>query len=790
MNRFGIGQSVRRVEDQRFLTGRARYVDDIQLPHMLHGAVVMSPHAHARIKEVRIDAAMASPGVHLVLTGADAKKENLGGIPPLFMPEDMGGPKGYRTFRPLLEPAKARYVGDRIAFVVADTPEQARVAAELVEIDWEPLPAVVNVTDAAKEGAPKVWDDNAMGNLAFPLMMGNKEATEAAFAKARHVVSVRLYNNRITANTLEPRAAIGDYSAGDDAYTLYTSSQNPHGVRSILCGAVLRIPEIRLRVVSPDVGGGFGMKGDIYPEDGLVLWASRGLGRPVKWVATRRESLLGDNHGRDQLISAEMALDDSGKILAVRAQALHAVGAYVTNAGVVPVLCALRNIPNVYVVPAMLVASKATFTHSTPLGPYRGAGRPEAAYVMERLMDEAAHALGADPVELRRKNYISPSAMPYNTTAGWTVGAAVGWTYDSGDFGKLTDRCLELSDWPGFEKRKKESERNGRLRGRSLIYYLEDSGVFNERMEIRFDPSGMVTVVAGTHSHGQGHATTYAQLVSDWLGVPFENVRLVQGDTDAVSFGRGTYASRSAMLGGSALKAAADAIIEKAKGMAAHLLEAAGADLEFREGKFAVAGTDRAISLTDVAKAFYRPVGPTTRFGTGLDASGASAAPPTFPNGCHVCELEIDPQTGEVFIDRYAVVDDVGRVINPMICHGQIEGALAQGIGQALMENVALDGESGQLLSASFMDYAMPRAADLPAHYELDFIDVPAKTNPLGVKGIGEAGCVGAPPAVMNAILDALRPLGVRHLDMPATPLRVWEAIQGARQQGKSASAV
>jgi carbon-monoxide dehydrogenase large subunit len=779
MNRFGIGQPVRRVEDQRFLTGRSRYVDDIQLPHMLHGAVVMSPHAHARIRSINTQAARETPGVVLVLTGEDFKREGLGGIPPLFMPEDMGGPKGYRTFRPLLEPDKVRYVGDRVAFVVAQTPEQARIAAELVEVDYEPLPAAVSAEDAAKEGAPKVWDDNAAGNLAFPLMMGNKEATEAAFAKAKHTVSVRLYNNRITANAMEPRAAIGDFS--NESYTLYTSSQNPHGVRSILAGAVFRLPEIRIRVISPDVGGGFGMKGDTYPEDGLVLWASRKLGRPVKWVATRTESLLGDNHGRDQLVNAQMALDENGKILAVRVQALHAVGAYVTNAGVVPVLCALRNIPNVYVVPAMLVASKATFTHTTPLGPYRGAGRPEASYVIERLMDQAARQLSLDPVELRRRNYIPPGAMPYNTAAGWTVGAAVGWTYDSGDFAKLTDRCLELADWKGFSERKRETEARGRLRGRSLIYYLEDSGVFNERMELRFDPSGMVTIVAGTHSHGQGHATTYAQLVTDWLDVPFENIRLVQGDTDAVSFGRGTYASRSAMLGGSALKGAADAIIEKGKLMAAHLLEASAKDIEFQAGKFTVVGTDRSIPLTDVAKAFFRPVGPTTKFGTGLDASGSSNAPPTFPNGCHACELEIDPDTGEVSIDRYAVVDDVGRVINPMICHGQIEGALAQGIGQALMENVAFDRESGQMLSASFMDYAMPRAADLPPHYELDFIDVPAKTNPLGVKGVGEAGCVGAPPAVMNAILDALRPLGVQQLDMPATAHRVWQAIQKAK---------
>jgi carbon-monoxide dehydrogenase large subunit len=774
MSRFGIGQPVRRVEDQRFLTGRSRYVDDLQLPHQAYGAVLMSPHAHARIRGIDASEALKLPGVLCVLTGAEAKADSLGGIPPLFMPEDMGGPKGYRTFRPLLEPAKVRYVGDRVAFVVAETPEQARLAAERIEVDYEPLPAVVNVEDAARQDAPRVWDEWT-SNMAFPLMMGNKDAADAAFAKARHVVSVRLVNNRLAPSAMEPRATLGDYNAAEESFTLYTSTQNPHGVRSILSQAVFRIPETRVRVVAPDVGGGFGMKGDVYPEDGLVLWASRRIGRPVKWVATRNESLLGDNHGRDQLVNAEMALDDNGKILAVRMHALHAVGAYVTNAGVVPVLCALRNIPNVYVVPAFHLATKAIFTHTTPLGPYRGAGRPEAAYVIERLIDEAARKAGIDPVELRRRNYVAPGAMPYTTGTGWT--------YDSGDFAKLTDRCIEISDWSGYASRKKASDGKGMLRGRALIYYLEDSGVFNERMELRFDPSGMATIVAGTFSHGQGHATTYAQMVCEWLGVPFESIRFVQGDTDQVPFGRGTYASRSAMLGGSALKAAADTAIEKARALAAHLLEAAGSDVEFREGRFNVVGTDRAIAFTEVVKAFFRPVGLPPQFGVGLDASGASSHPPTFPNGCHVCEVEIDPQTGEVTIDRYAVVDDVGRVINPMICHGQIEGALAQGIGQALMENVAFDRESGQMLSASFMDYAMPRASDLPLHYELDFIDVPAKTNPLGVKGVGEAGCVGAPPAVILAILDALRPLGVEHIDMPATPQRVWQAIRAGLPQ-------
>ena len=770
MNKFGIGQPVRRVEDQRFLTGRGRYVDDLLFPHLAHGAVVTSPHAHARIKGVDASAALASPGVLCVLTAEDARKEKLGGIPPNFMPEDQGGPKGYRTFRPLLAADKARHVGERIAFVVAETAAQARAAAELVAVDYEPLAAVVDVADAVKEGAPRIWEEWS-SNVSFPLMMGNKDATDAAFAKAAHVVALRLENNRLSANAIEPRGAIGEYLDGQ--FTLHTSTQNPHGVRMQLAQRVFGMPETRLRVVALDVGGGFGMKADTYPEEGLVLWAARRLGRPVKWIATRSESLIGDDHGRDQVVAGEMALDANGRILAIRAQALHSLGAYVVGAAVVPVIYSLKLIPNVYAVPAAHVTSRALFTNTVPTGPYRGAGRPEAAYLTERLLDAAAQKLGLDPIEIRRRNYIAPEAMPHATPTGFV--------YDSGEFARLTDRCLELADWTGYAARRAASEKQGRLRGRAMIYYIEDCGVFNERMELRFDPSGMVTIVAGTHSHGQGHATTYAQLVSDWLGVPFESIRLVQGDTDAVSFGRGTYASRSAMLGSSALKGAADAIIEKGKLMAAHLLEASSKDIEFQAGRFAVVGTDRSISMTDVAKAFFRPAGPTTKFGTGLDASGSSSVPPTFPNGCHACEVEIDPETGEIFVERYAVVDDVGRVINPMICHGQIEGALAQGIGQALMENVAFDRESGQLLSASFMDYAMPRASDLPPHYELDFIDVPAKTNPIGVKGVGEAGCVGAPPAVMNAVLDALRPLGVRHLDMPATPHRVWQAIQAAK---------
>ena len=771
MTGFGIGQPVRRVEDQRFTTGRGRYVDDITMPRQAHGVVVRSPHAHARIRRVDVARAKAAHGVLCVLTGADVAADDLGGIPPLFMPEDMGGPKGFRTFRPLLVHDRVRYVGDRVAFVVAETVGQAQEAAERVDVEYEPLPAVVDVEDAVRDGAPRIWDEWT-SNVSFPLMMGNKEATDAAFAKARHVVSLRLVNNRLSANSLEPRGAIGECNPADGTYVLHTSTQNPHGVRTVLAQAVLRIPETKLRVVGLDVGGGFGMKGDTYPEEGLVLWASRRCGRPVKWIATRSEGLLGDDHGRDQVVHGEMALDDHGRILAIRCQAWHAVGAYIVGAAVVPLVYSLKLVPNAYAVPAVHVTTKAVFTNTAPTGPYRGAGRPEAIYLTERLLDEAAAVIGIDPPEIRRRNLIRSDALPYQTPTGFV--------YDSGRFAETMDRCLALADWKGFDMRRAASAKRGKRRGRALTYYIEDCGVFNDRMELRCDPSGTVTIVSGTFSHGQGHATTYAQMVSEWLGVPFENIRFVQGDTDQVTFGRGTYASRSAMIGGSALKAAADALIEKARPLAAHLMEAAPADVVFKAGRFQIVGTDRALPFTDVAKAFHRPVGLPKQFGVGLEASGTFAAdPPSFPNGCHVCEVEVDPETGRVVIDRYTVVDDVGRVINPLICEGQIQGGLAQGIGQALFEHAVYDRDSGQLLAGSFTDYCMPRSDDMP-DFTLAFDEVPCRTNPLGVKGVGEAGTVGAPPTVMNAILDAVRPLGVTHLDMPATPSRVWESLQRA----------
>ena len=769
MNKFGIGQPVRRVEDPRFVMGRGRYVDDIEMPRQCYGVLVLSPHAHARIRRIDTAKATAAAGVVCVLTGADAQADGLGRLVPA-MPEDMGGPKGFRSLRPLLASDKVRSVGDRVAFVVAETLAQARDAAELVEVDYGPLPAVVSAEQAVKPGAPVIWDE-CPGNVSFTLAFGNREATDAAFAAARHVVSLRLENNRLSANPIEPRAALGDYHADDGSYTLYTTSQNPHGNRSQLASNVLKVPETRLRVISPDVGGGFGMKSGGYPEDGLVLWASRKIGRPVKWTSMRSEGLLADTHGRDQIVRGELACDEHGKILALRINALHAVGSHIFGASAVVIVYALRLATGVYDVPALHATGKAVFTNTAPLAPYRGAGRPEATYLVERLLDRAAETVGLDRAEIRRRNFIPAAKLPHKTLTGMT--------YDSGDFPRVMDECLKLADWNGFPARAAQSKRNGRLRGRGLSYFVEEASVFNDRMVLRFDPSGNVTITAGTHSHGQGHATVYAQMVSDWLGVPFESIRFVQGDTDEVSVGRGTYGSRSMMVGGNALKQAADAIIAKANPMAAHLMEAAAGDIEFKDGRFRIVGTDRSMPLTAVAQAFYRPAHLPRQFEVGLEAAGYfSSEPPNYPNGCHTCEVEIDPQTGAVDLVRYAAVDDVGRVLNPLLCEGQIHGGVAQGAGQALMEAVVYDSD-GQLVTGSFQDYCMPRAQDFP-DFTSAFVEISATTNPLGVKGAGEAGATGAPPAVIGALLDALHPLGIDHIDMPATPARVWEVVRRA----------
>ena len=764
---FGVGQPVTRKEDPRFLTGRGRYVADIDLPRQAHGVFLFSPHAHANIREIDKTAAEAAPGVVAVLTGKDWAADGLGTINPEAMPEDFGGPKGHRTKHYPLAVDKVRYVGERVALVIADSEARARDAAELVNIDYEVLPAVVRASDAVKQGAPQIYAESP-NNTCFTLRMGNVDAVDPAFAKAAHVTKLELFNNRLNAFTMETRGAIGEYDTRDNRYTLYSSTQNVHGLRHGLAHTILHVPESQIRVVAKDVGGGFGMKGNLYPEEAVLPWAAKKVGRPVKWIASRSDAFLGDDQGRDLGVSAELALDAEGRFLALRWKGLHNVGAYIEGSGIVPVLFALKLAPTVYDIPAVAVFNSAVFTNTPPTIPYRGAGRPEAVYIMERLIDKAAHEMKLDRAEIRKKNFIKPAAMPYSTKTGWT--------YDTGDFAAAMTKAQSLADWQGYAARKSASEKAGKRRGRAIVTYVDNTGIFNERMEIRFDPTGSVIVHAGTLSHGQGHETTYAQVVTDWLGVPFESIRLVQADTDEVAAGRGTYASRSMMVGGSALRAAANDVIEKGKKFAAHFMEANAADIAFAEGKFTIAGTDKAMPIQQIAAMANIPMGLPPELGMGLQGSGvATANVPSFPNGCHICEVEIDPQTGAITLDRYTVVDDIGTVINPLLAAGQIQGGVVQGAGQALLEDIVHD-ESGQFLTGSLMDYAVPRAGDMPS-IAVDFSPVPSKSNPLGVKGVGEGGTVAATPTVINAILDALAPLGVETIPMPATPQRIWQAI-------------
>ena len=767
--RFGIGQPVTRKEDARFLTGRGRYVADIDLVRQAHAVFVFSPHAHAVIRAIDKAAAEQMPGVYAVLTGEDWAADGLGTIDPEIMAEDMGGPAGYRTKRPPLAQGRVRYVGERVAVVIAATEAQARDAAELVSVDYEVLLAVVRAEDVVRPGAPLVHD-GAANNTSFTARMGNADAVEAAFARAHHITRLPLYNNRLTAVTMEPRGCIGDYDPGTRRYTLYSSTQNVHGVRQILAHQLLHVPESRIRVVARDVGGGFGMKGNVYPEEGIVLWAARRVGRPVKWIPTRSEALLGDAQGRDQNVNAELALDRDGRFLALRWTGSHNVGAYIEGAGAIPILFSLKLSSTVYDIPAVAVTSSLVFTNTAPTVPYRGAGRPEAVYIMERLVGQAAREMNIDPAELRKKNLIRPDAYPYETRTGWV--------YDTGNYAAAMAKCQTLADWDRYPGRRARSEAAGKYRGRSIVYYVDNTGVFNERMELRFDPSGELAIVAGTLSHGQGHETTYAQMVADWLGVPEDKVYLLQADTDEVAIGRGTYASRSMMIGGSALRAAADDIIERGKRFAAHFMEADTADIAFADGAFTIAGTDRSMPIGQIAQMSFIPMGIPSDLGVGLQGAGAfSSDVPSFPNGCHICEVEIDPETGEVALDRYTVVDDVGTVINPLLAKGQIMGGVAQGAGQALSEDVVYDPDSGQLLTGTLMDYGIPRADTIPA-ITIDFSPVPSTTNPLGAKGVGEGGTVASTPTVMNAILDALSPLGVTDVPMPATPERIWRAMQ------------
>lgn len=769
--KFGIGQSVRRTEDERLLTGLGQYVDDVRETGALHAAIVRSPLAHARILSIDSAAAAKLSGIVEILTGAELSADGIGGVScRTLFPNMHNNP--VNPAAPVLATDRVRYVGAPVALVIAESRAIAKAGAELIEVEYDELEPVITIERAIADGAPALWDD-APGNIAFDIELGDGAATEAALKQAAHVTLIGLRNNRVSANALETRAALASYDGRGRRLILRSSTQAPHSLRSDLAGA-LGLPEAAVRVIAEDVGGGFGMKGGIYPEDVLVGWAAWRLKRTVRWQADRAESLLSDYHGRDQQARAELALDAEGRILALRMRCEFNAGAYLSTGGGVPAMFACTLATGCYRIPVAHVTARGIFTNTSPTQPYRGAGRPEASYLVEQLIDKAARETGRDRIELRRTNMITAAEMPYTTPLVYTL--------DSGDYGGLLNRALEISDWNGAEARKKGAAAAGRLRGIGIAVHMENAGLANEAAEIRFDPGGGVTVLAGTFSHGQGHETVYAQMVSDWLGVPFDRIRVLQGDTDAVPFGRGTVASRSMINGGSALRIAADRVIEKGRRIAGHLMEAAADDIVFDTGAFTVAGTDRSMAIGEVASISFRPVLP-PELGLGLSGQGDFLLQGfTFPSGCQIAELEVDPETGKAEVLSLCSVNDVGTVINPMLLEGQIVGGIAQGFGQAVMEDLVYDRDSGQLLSGSFMDYAMPRAADMPP-ITFETKSTPSPANPIGVKGAGESGTIGATPAVMSAILDALDPLGVTELGLPATPERIWAAIREAGKQ-------
>ena len=774
MGQFGIGQAVKRFEDVRLLRGEGRFHDDVNLPGQTHAVLVRSTHAHARILGIDASAARRAPGVLAIVTGGDLAREGLG---TMRMTLKRTRPDGSPMWAPPhhgLVRDRARYVGDPVALVVAATRAQAEDAAERVRIDYEPLASVTSAAAAVLPGSPPVWDE-CPDNVSNVFAAGDKAATDAAFDRAARVVRRRYVITRVHAQYIEPRGALGVYDPGEDRYTLYADVQYPHRVRSALATNIFKIPEHRIRVVAGDIGGAFGTKGWQYPEHRLVLWAARKLRRPVKWVCERREAVPADEHARDNVSEAELALDGEGRFLALRVRTLANVGAYVSSdRNLLATFGNVVTLVGVYTFSAAHVQVLSVLTNTNPTAPYRGAGRPEATYVIERLIDDAARELAVDPVELRRTNLIPAAAMPCRT--------ALGVTYDCGEFEKNMDAALKLADVPGFAARREASRRRGLLRGIGVVNAIERAaGPQPEFAEIRFAPSGSATVFMGTKNQGQGHETTFKQILHERLGLDPAEVRYIDGDTDRVGFGMGTMGSRSTVIGGTALWLAADKVIAKGKRIAARLLEAAPADITFADGTFAVVGTDRAVALRDVARTAFQPAQLPPGLEPGLYETGTFAPPAdTWPNGCHICEVEVDPDSGAVTLVSYVIVDDVGTVINPLTLKGQIHGGVAQGAGQALMEQVVYDQDSGQLLTASFMDYAMPRADTLP-DVRIESHPVPTTLNPLGAKGAGEAGTVGALPVVMNAVVDALAPLGVRGLDMPASSARVWEAIRTAR---------
>lgn len=785
VNLPNIGTSVRRKEDYRFLTGGGQYTDDITLANQSYAVFVRSPHAHAKINSIHTAAAKAAPGVLDVFVGEDVAADKINGLPCGWLITSTDGTPMKEPPHPILAQGKVRYVGDHVAMVVAETLEQAKNAAELVEVDYEVLSAVVRVTDAVKATA---LHEAAPDNHCYKWAIGDKGQVDAVFAKAAHVTKLDLTNNRLIPNAMEPRAVIGSYSRATDEYVLYVSNQNPHVERLLLTAFVMGLPEHKVRVIAPDVGGGFGSKIYLYAEDVCLTWASKKLNRNIKWTADRSEAFVSDAHGRDHSSHAEMALDKDGKFLAMRVHTDANMGAYLsTFAPAVPTILYATLLAGQYTCPQIYVEVDAWFTNTAPVDAYRGAGRPEATYLLERLVTRAAWELGLSQDEIRRRNFVKD--FPYQTP--------VALQYDVGDFHALLKRGNELADVAGFEKRKTASAAKGLLRGMGYSCYIEACGLAPSNIagalgaraglfecgEVRVHPTGSVTVFTGSHSHGQGHETTFAQVVAARLGISVDQVDVVHGDTGRVPFGMGTYGSRSLSVGGTAIMKALDKIETKAKKIAAHLMEASDADVEFANGEFTIKGTDKKVTFGQVALTAYVPHNyPLDKLEPGLNET-AFYDPTnfTFPAGTYICEVEVDPATGKVRVDRFTAVDDFGNIINPMIVEGQVHGGLVQGIGQALLENCVYDPESGQLLTGSFMDYTMPRADDMP-NFTLDTLCTPCSHNPLGAKGCGEAGAIGSPPAVINAVLDALKPLGVTDFDMPASPSRVWEAIQSARK--------
>ncbi|MBV9783658.1 MAG: xanthine dehydrogenase family protein molybdopterin-binding subunit [Acidisphaera sp.] len=780
----GIGASVRRKEDGRFLAGRGNYVDDINRPGQLYAFIRRSDRPHARIGGIDTGRAASAPGVVAVFTGRDIEADGLGGLPCGWQIHNKDGSPMAEPPHPVIAVGKVRHVGDPVAVVIAETRQQAKDAAELLVIDYQDLPGIASVRDAVSPAAARVHDD-VVGNVCYDWHIGDKAAVDAAFERAARVVRLDLTNNRLIPNAMEPRSAVGECDPSSGDYTLWTTSQNPHVIRLLMGAFVLHVPESKLRVVAPDVGGGFGSKIYHYAEEAIVTWAAGKLKRPVKWTAERFESFMSDAHGRDHESVAEMAITEQGTFLALRVSTLCNMGAYLsTFAPCVPTYLYATLLAGVYKTPAIYAEVKAVFTNTVPVDAYRGAGRPEATYLLERLVDVIAYDTGIDKVELRRRNFIPSDAFPYQTP--------VALQYDSGDYEATLRTALQAADWDSFEERRREAASRGKLRGIGISTYLEACGIAPSKVvgslgaraglyevaSIRVHPTGSVSVLTGAHSHGQGHETTFAQLVSEQLGVPISQVEVVHGDTAKIPFGMGTYGSRSLPVGGSAMVKAMDKIIAKGKKIAAHLMEAAVEDIEFKEGKFTVTGTDKSKALAEISLAAYVPHNyPIEELEPGLDET-AFYDPKnfTFPGGCHICEVEIEADAGMARVVRFTAVDDIGRVINPMIVEGQVQGGVCQGVGQALMEHAVYDAQ-GQLLTGSYMDYTMPRAEDVPD------IKVGSETtlcthNPLGSKGCGEVGAIGSPPAVMNAVVDALKQYNVRHLDMPATPEKIWTIMR------------